>query len=298
MRRLLAWMNRVAGMFRTDRRERELADEIESHLQLHTDDHLRRGLSPDEARRAARAGPWRRRISQAAVSRAAGAALAGASGPRRALRRAHAASHGGADLGRADDALHRHRRAHVHVQHDQGLDSRTAALCGPRHPRGPSAPRHGFGQLRVDQSGRLPGLETIGTRLRGSCRLSQQRQPAHRRRSRGARQRRAGHDQLLRDDWRAGCHRPVVRRRRRGGRCVTGGGAEPRHVARALRRRPLDRRPPGRTRRSRAHGHRRAAREVSVHAAGARQRLDAAGVHAGGRGRPSPAIGHRPRTSA
>ncbi len=53
MRRLLAWMNRVAGMFRTDWRERELADEIESHLQLHTDDHLRRGLSPDEARRAA-----------------------------------------------------------------------------------------------------------------------------------------------------------------------------------------------------------------------------------------------------
>ena len=53
MRRLLAWMNRVVGMFRTDRRERELADEIESHLQLHADDHVRRGLSPDEARRAA-----------------------------------------------------------------------------------------------------------------------------------------------------------------------------------------------------------------------------------------------------
>jgi putative ABC transport system permease protein len=46
-------MMRAAGVFRTNRRERELADEIESHLQIHADDNIRRGLSPDAARRAA-----------------------------------------------------------------------------------------------------------------------------------------------------------------------------------------------------------------------------------------------------
>jgi hypothetical protein len=46
-------MIRAAGLFRAGRREREMADEIESHLQLHTDENVRRGLSPDAARRAA-----------------------------------------------------------------------------------------------------------------------------------------------------------------------------------------------------------------------------------------------------
>ena len=40
-------------MFSKDARERELADEIESHLQMHTDDNIRAGMSPQEARRAA-----------------------------------------------------------------------------------------------------------------------------------------------------------------------------------------------------------------------------------------------------
>ena len=46
-------MRRALGMFRTARDERELAAEVESHLQLHTDENIRRGLSPDAARRAA-----------------------------------------------------------------------------------------------------------------------------------------------------------------------------------------------------------------------------------------------------
>src|SRR5262249_57830357 len=39
---------------RPGRRERELTDELESHLQLHIDDCIRRGMSPEEARREAR----------------------------------------------------------------------------------------------------------------------------------------------------------------------------------------------------------------------------------------------------
>jgi len=53
VRRLRRLIVRASGVFRTDRRESELADEIESHLQLHTDENVRRGLSPDAARRAA-----------------------------------------------------------------------------------------------------------------------------------------------------------------------------------------------------------------------------------------------------
>jgi predicted permease len=40
-------------MFAKDARERELADEIESHLQMHIDDNMRAGMSPQEARRVA-----------------------------------------------------------------------------------------------------------------------------------------------------------------------------------------------------------------------------------------------------
>jgi hypothetical protein len=53
MRTLRVWLVRIAGILQRTRRERELAAEIESHLQLHIDDNLRAGMSPDEARRAA-----------------------------------------------------------------------------------------------------------------------------------------------------------------------------------------------------------------------------------------------------
>jgi putative ABC transport system permease protein len=43
----------VDGAFQSARREREMADEIESHLQIHTDENIRRGMAPDAARRAA-----------------------------------------------------------------------------------------------------------------------------------------------------------------------------------------------------------------------------------------------------
>src|SRR5690349_11389753 len=52
MRRIRAFFFRVAGLF-DRRRERELADELESHLQLHMEDNLRSGMTPVEARRQA-----------------------------------------------------------------------------------------------------------------------------------------------------------------------------------------------------------------------------------------------------
>lgn len=53
MKPLRAWMFRLAGLFPNHRRERQLAEEIESHLKMHIDDNLRAGMSPEESRRHA-----------------------------------------------------------------------------------------------------------------------------------------------------------------------------------------------------------------------------------------------------
>jgi hypothetical protein len=53
MRRLRAWLVRMAGSFHKERRDRELGQEIESNLQLHMEDNLRAGMAPEEARRQA-----------------------------------------------------------------------------------------------------------------------------------------------------------------------------------------------------------------------------------------------------
>ncbi len=53
LRHLRAWGLRAAGLFGRQRRDREFAEELESHLQLHIEDNLRAGLMPQEARRQA-----------------------------------------------------------------------------------------------------------------------------------------------------------------------------------------------------------------------------------------------------
>src|SRR6185295_5223073 len=53
MRHVRAFFVRLAGLFNHRRRERELADELESHLHLHIEDNLRAGMTPVEARRQA-----------------------------------------------------------------------------------------------------------------------------------------------------------------------------------------------------------------------------------------------------
>jgi predicted permease len=53
MKLLRGWLSRLGELLRRDRREQELAEEMESHLQLHVQDNLRAGMSPAEARRQA-----------------------------------------------------------------------------------------------------------------------------------------------------------------------------------------------------------------------------------------------------
>ncbi len=52
-RRLRAGIARLAGLARRDERVRELAEELETHLQMQTEENLRSGMSPREARRRA-----------------------------------------------------------------------------------------------------------------------------------------------------------------------------------------------------------------------------------------------------
>ena len=53
MSALRAWLVRFGGLFGKQQRDRELAAELESHLQMHIEENLRAGMTPEEARRQA-----------------------------------------------------------------------------------------------------------------------------------------------------------------------------------------------------------------------------------------------------
>jgi putative ABC transport system permease protein len=53
MRRLRGWFLRLGGLFHRDRADREFAQEMESHLQMHIDDNVRGGMTAERARRNA-----------------------------------------------------------------------------------------------------------------------------------------------------------------------------------------------------------------------------------------------------
>lgn len=53
LRKFRAWVVRLGGLFNKERRDRELAEEFESHLQMHVEDNMRSGMTAEEARRRA-----------------------------------------------------------------------------------------------------------------------------------------------------------------------------------------------------------------------------------------------------
>ena len=53
MSSLRVWRLRFAGLFGKERKDRELAEELESHLRMHIEENVRAGMSPGEARRNA-----------------------------------------------------------------------------------------------------------------------------------------------------------------------------------------------------------------------------------------------------
>lgn len=53
MKRIRAGLARLGGLFNRNSRERDLSEELASHVALHMEDNLRNGMTPEEARRAA-----------------------------------------------------------------------------------------------------------------------------------------------------------------------------------------------------------------------------------------------------
>jgi predicted permease len=53
MRHVRAWLARLAGVFTGHRRDTDLRDELQAHLDMETAEYVRRGMSPNEARRRA-----------------------------------------------------------------------------------------------------------------------------------------------------------------------------------------------------------------------------------------------------
>src|SRR5688572_33203679 len=53
MRKLRECIVRFGGLFDKQRKDRELDEEIESHVRMDTEDNLRLGMTPEEARRQA-----------------------------------------------------------------------------------------------------------------------------------------------------------------------------------------------------------------------------------------------------
>ncbi len=53
MGRLMRSVRRLGGLFGTTDRDRDFDEELQSHLEMHVEDNLRAGMSPEEARRAA-----------------------------------------------------------------------------------------------------------------------------------------------------------------------------------------------------------------------------------------------------
>ena len=53
VRQLRAWIFRFGGLFGQEARDRELAEELQSHLEMHIEDNLRAGMTPAEAQRQA-----------------------------------------------------------------------------------------------------------------------------------------------------------------------------------------------------------------------------------------------------
>ena len=53
MRKVRAWLLRLWGLSNREIHDRQFAEEIETHLQMHIEDNLRSGMAPEQARREA-----------------------------------------------------------------------------------------------------------------------------------------------------------------------------------------------------------------------------------------------------
>ena len=90
MRGLRGWIVRFGGLFNKQRKDRELEEEIESHLQFHIEDNLRLGMTPEEARRQTMIQVGRDRVHEGGIPRPTRTSCAGDAMAGHSIRRADA----------------------------------------------------------------------------------------------------------------------------------------------------------------------------------------------------------------
>ena len=291
MSALRAFASRLRGLFGKPALDAELDEELQAHLELLTEEHVRRGLPLEEARLAARRDFGGSEQVKEDVPRPAQPALRGGSAPGRPLRPAGAREEPGLYRGGGADPRPGHWRQHGNLlareRRAGGLasGSRSGPAGGDRSGerrlrdelfvllsdvRGPAGPRHGVFRRRGFRG--RPGQPQ-------PCRVE--------RAGRG----RAGDGELLRDPGRAALARPAADARGRpdAGR-TPGRGPEPRLLAAAVRRRACDRGTSGRAEREADDGRRRFAARLLRHAARPRHRRAGPDDDGGG----LPAVSRKP----
>ena len=132
MSRLRGLFMRLAGSFGGSRRDRELAEELKTHIEMHVEDGVRSGLTEEDARRRGGGAARRRRADAGAVARPARLPVDPGAPTGPALRGAHAAPQPRLHGRHRSDARPRHRRR------DRDLHGRPR-----RPPLGASLPRRG-----------------------------------------------------------------------------------------------------------------------------------------------------------
>ena len=153
MTRLRIFLFRLRALFRSRQMDREIDDEITSHLAEATEEYVQKGLSPEEARRAARRSFGGVTADQGGVSGGAVIHVAGGIVARLAVCASHAPQESGLYDGRGRHTGAGDCHQHRHVQRPR---------CGSAPP--PAVPVAGTAGDVVDRgSDAEPSRGPIGT---------------------------------------------------------------------------------------------------------------------------------------
>ena len=159
MRRLRELILRFGGLFNKQRKDRELEEEIESHVQMHIEDNLRLGMTPEEARRQTMIQVGRDRVHEGGIPRPTQPAFAGDAIAGHSVRRAAIAQELWLHCGGRAHARDLHWSQSGYLRSGRCHPRSFVALSGPRPVGGGSQRR----SKRRDRTGSGDGGKLLGT---------------------------------------------------------------------------------------------------------------------------------------
>jgi hypothetical protein len=122
----MSMLQRVRNLWRRERVDVEIEEELRSHLEMAAEDAERAGMSPEEARRGCDSGIW---VHTGARARGGCSANAGGTAPGCAIRIAADAQGAGIFGGGDRDSRARDRREYDGIQHCGCGYAATTAVC-------------------------------------------------------------------------------------------------------------------------------------------------------------------------